>query len=169
MNLGRWLCLLMVLTCSHAFALPGNAPISTKIIGQFDLAKPERVRFGKLVFLSGLVLKSSNRHFGGLSALRIFDNDKVLAVTDTGFWFSAKLMHDDAGNVSGFENGRLSPILNSEGEPFISKWAVDAEGLAVRQNSVFVSAEQDGRILGFDTSGELFTAPSNVIALWALV
>jgi len=47
---------------------------------------PAQQTVGRLRFMGGLVLKSTNRDFGGLSGLRAGADGHMLAITDTGFW-----------------------------------------------------------------------------------
>ena len=140
-----------------------SAPIRAKPLLYFDIADSGKVRFGNLTYAGGLVLYSSNRHFGGLSAMRVSKDDEVLAVTDSGFWYFATIKRNQDGSPVGFENSSLSPILDEDGKPFLSKWSVDAEGLAIGDKHIFVSAEQFGRVLQFDRQDDQHKAKSKII------
>lgn len=63
---------------------------------------PAKGRFGALRFVGGLVLTSPDPRFGGLSDLRVSeDGERLLAVSDCGYGFSAGLEYDAEGRPSG--------------------------------------------------------------------
>lgn len=85
---------------------------------------------GRLRFRGGLELSAEDEGFGGLSGLEIVGENEILAVTDDGSWFEARLVLDDGGALVGLAGARMALMRNEEGEPFPSKRAGDAEALA---------------------------------------
>jgi hypothetical protein len=118
----------------------GAAPISGFAIGA------EQTRFGALEFVGGIELRSPDPDFGGLSGLRLI-GDRFFAVSDTGRWFSGKIVRDAAGGpaaIADAQSGEL-PIATSGGK--ISKRNGDSEGLAIAGNDAYVSLERNHRVL----------------------
>ncbi len=122
-------------------------------------------RVSKLVYRGGLKLTSADDRFGGLSGLIVSDDGETLmAVTDTGYWFRAKLRYKK-GDLSGAYGAELAPLLNQDGVPLIGKTFGDSEGLigtpsAAGQNKgpLLVSFERTHRVLSFDFGAGGFDA-----------
>ncbi|WP_334176173.1 esterase-like activity of phytase family protein [Pseudoxanthobacter sp.] len=109
---------------------PGPLPVETAPIGHFDLARPDRTRFGALTFLGGLAVRSPGREVAGLSGLTLTgDGDDIVAVSDFGRWFRARLITDAEGRPTGLTDTWLGPILDVDGRPTY-KSRVDAEAIA---------------------------------------
>ena len=120
------------------------------------------IKANGLRFIGGLVLHSRNQHFGALSGMRIADGGVMTAVSDTGFWFQGKIERDTSGLPTGISDGRMAPLLDSEGKPFSQKWFGDAEGLTFKDSAAYVSTEQDARIIRYEIGGDLLTSSSSV-------
>ena len=105
---------------------------------------------GKLQYRGGLELQSSDRDFGGLSALLVSPNGKdFLAVSDEAHWVTGTLQYEN-GQLVGAVGGQIAPMLDLSGEPLHSK-AGDAEGMASGSASgdfedIFVSFEGTHRV-----------------------
>ena len=111
-----------------------------------DPGDPARVEVGRLHYLGGLALRSTNSAFGGLSALRAGPGGRLLAISDTGDWVTFTTVEHD-GRLVGVTGGSIAPLLDAAGAAPISKTAADAEGLEwdpVTGDAV-VSFEQDHR------------------------
>lgn len=106
---------------------------------------------GSLRFRGGLALYSSEPAFGGLSGLEVLDDNRLIAVTDTGLWFEARLELDADGGLSGLDAPRIAFLRDEHGEPFATKQAGDSEGLTQMPDGRFaVSFEQDQVIRFYD-------------------
>ncbi len=125
---GLFFCLL---ACPPALAAgPGFVPIEVTAtpIEQFHRGSSE-THFGKLEFRGGLQLTSTDHEFGALSGLDLAtDGETIVAVADTGFWFSGRIVEKD-GRLVGLDNARWAPILDAKGKPVVGKKRGDAEGL----------------------------------------
>ncbi|WP_136658281.1 esterase-like activity of phytase family protein [Nitratireductor sp. XY-223] len=109
--------------------------------------RSDRTRFGDLEYLGGIELSSPDRVFGGLSALRLLeDRTRFIGVLDTGHWITGRLERDDAGRLSGIADLRVAAMRDKAGQVVDARWLVDAEGLAVEGDDVFVSFERRHRI-----------------------
>jgi len=91
---------------------------------------PSQVVTGPLVFRGGLWLRSEDADFGGLSGLHVSpDGSRVVAVSDCGKAFSARLVYDARGHLSWLEDAALTPLLGPRGRA-LERPEGDAEGLA---------------------------------------
>ncbi|HEX8900843.1 esterase-like activity of phytase family protein [Vitreimonas sp.] len=107
---------------------------------------------GHLRFRGGLHLQSPpNDSFGGLSGLEVLEDGRLIAITDDGRWFEARLMLDEAGALTGLAETRVALMRDANGQPFETKALGDSEGLAQLPDGRFaVSFEQRPRILIYD-------------------
>jgi hypothetical protein len=106
---------------------------------------------GKLLWRGGLELKSSDRDFGGLSALLVSaDGSRFVAVSDEAHWVTGGLVYVD-GRLAGATGDTIAPLLGLDGAPLEGK-SGDAEGLA--------SAD------GNDTTGDLFVSFEGEHRIW---
>ncbi|MDL2403222.1 esterase-like activity of phytase family protein [Rhizobium mayense] len=118
----------------------------------------EQTQFGALEFIGGLELSSDNALLGALSAIRFRpDQRQFVSVLDTGHWFTGTIERDENGKLKGVVDARIMPMIDRFGETDAGKGAMDAEGLAFRDNRVLASYEQDHRVdaypdPGFETS-----------------
>lgn len=139
-------------------ALAGADPVavtSMPLASFYNLSAA--TEFGVLSWRGGLSLASPSASFGGLSGL-VLDHDceNLVAVSDAGRWFTAKLGYDAAGHLESLAGGNLSPIRDAQGRPFDSKPWSDAEAIAAAPNGQFLvgfeSHERAG-LYDFKTSG----------------
>ena len=88
-----------------------------------------------------------------LSDLRIVADDRLIAVSDGGSVFEARLLFDSAARLSGLTNPRVLPLVGEHGEP-LAGCDADAEGLAVFPNGDrLVSFERHHRIWLYPADG----------------
>jgi hypothetical protein len=120
-------------------------PVKSETIDAFGIGSDE-TRFGSLEFLGGLELWSHSSKFGGMSAIRMLDDDRFIGVMDTGFWYFGTLERDKSGKLSGVSDYSVGPIVGSGG----GKHDADAEGMVVVGDRAYVSFERDHRIEAFD-------------------
>ncbi len=142
--------------------------LTARPISQFAPGSSE-TRFGALEFRGGLQLASSDRQFGSLSGLDFSDDGHTLvAVADTGFWFTARLSETD-GRPTGISEPMLAPMLDAHGRPFTSKNAADAEGLRIvsrnGRETAYVSFEQRAAVARFTAAPDLASARRQDLAL----
>lgn len=115
-------------------------------IDRFDGTAPT----GRLAFLGGLVL-SGPRGFGGLSALLVED-DRLLAASDTGDWFTARLVMDGE-RLTGLAETRLFDRRRTDGRAIDTKGDGDAEGLSRKGDDVLVLNEATRSVDGYRADG----------------
>lgn len=115
----------------------------------------------------GLELRSADERFGGISGLLIdADGTGLTAVTDTGYWLTARLSYDD-GALSGVSDMRMAPILDEQGESVAdSKRRGDAEGLTrLDDGRLAVSFERRHRVWAYDVETQGFAATARPVAV----
>jgi hypothetical protein len=119
-------------------------------IDSFDNRDPTRVRFGALEFRGGLVLTSTYRAFGGISALRVEpDGTHFLGVTDNGSWLRGRIVYED-GKPAGITDAEMAPILGPDGRPLAARGWFDAESLTEADGTLYIGIERVEKIVRFD-------------------
>jgi hypothetical protein len=111
---------------------------------------PRQLAVGRLEYRGGLHLVSDDSRFGGISSLRVLpDGQRLAAVTDEGWWVSARLVHRDR-LLQGVEGVEMGPLLGPDGKTPDGKDARDAESLALLPDGGFiVGFEREHRLLHY--------------------
>jgi hypothetical protein len=109
---------------------------------------PTQSRIGAFIYAGGLEIRGvGTSRLHGLSDLVVLSDGHLVAVTDEGEFFEARIVTDTRGRLSGLSDGRLGPLLDEDSRPLEDKFRADAEGLAVLSNGDrLVSFERDHRI-----------------------
>ncbi len=131
-----------------SLAVPALAPLplSTTAL-PFDRDDPSVTQAGALRFMGALHIRSTNRLFGGLSALR-WSNGWLLSVSDTGNWVMFRPV-EPGGRLAGLADARIAPVLMADGRPAPDKQTGDSEALewpADGDNTAAIFFEQDHRM-----------------------
>lgn len=110
-----------------------------------------QTRVGALVFRGGLDLNSRDALFGGLSGIEVLEDGRMLAISDAGQWFEARLTLDETGALVGVSDVRTAMMRDETGAPFASKEEGDSEDLAQLPDGRFaVSFEQTQTVRIYD-------------------
>jgi hypothetical protein len=142
---------LAVVACDRSAAGP---PIAEQWRGIEVSAEPlafgsETV--GRLRYRGGIELSSEQRVFGGLSGMEVLEGERLVAISDNGDWFEARLVLNDAGDLVGARDWRTAMMRDEDGEPFPNKQSGDSEDLAQLTDGRFaVSFEQTQSIRIYD-------------------
>lgn len=138
--------------------------VRSRPIEAFDPANKPKKQFGALEFRSGLILTSSFKGFGGLSAIRLgADGASFTALSDKGDWFTGNILYN--GKVmTGLADVKSAPMLGDDGKPIQSMGWFDSESLAFDGTFAYVGLERVNRILRFDFSKGGILARSEVVA-----
>jgi hypothetical protein len=104
---------------------------------------------GRFVYAGGIAISSPDTtRLHGLSDLKFGPDGGLVALSDDGDLFEARLVLDETGRLVGLEGGKLSPLKGQDGQPLQGKDQADAEGLAFLPNGDrLVSFERNHRIL----------------------
>jgi len=142
-GLGAWLAL------GFAAAAESIAIEATPI--PLSAEEPDRDTVGQLRYRGGLHLSTDNSRFGGLSALGISaDGRRLVALSDDGQRFSARLVYDRAGNLAGLRDADLGSLAGLDGRPFSSKADGDVESMSPGvEGEIIVALEQRHRLLRY--------------------
>jgi hypothetical protein len=82
-----------------------------------------------------------------LSDLRIVSNDRLVAISDSGYFFEARLLFDEAAQLSGLADARVTPLVSDRDQP-LTGLAVDAEG--------FDTLPTGGRLVSFERNHRIW-------------
>lgn len=165
-----FICLALAINPAAAQKPPGSdgglhIDVSTEVIESFEIRDPSHVRFGALEFRGGLILKSSNRNFGGLSSLRVSaDGEHFLSLSDKGNWFRGRIVYRE-GRPVGLADVETAPMLGVDGRPLAARGWYDTESLAEDNGTIFVGIERVNQIVRFDFGKDGLRARGTPIAV----
>jgi hypothetical protein len=133
---------------------PDDSPVAIRIQSQpilgFDFRDPARRQFGLLEFRGGLVLRSAQRNFGGLSAIRVAaEGAAFVAVNDRGWWLRGRIVYDGT-RPSAIADAEMAPILGPEGAPLAKRGWYDAEAMAENGGTLYLGFERVHQIARFN-------------------
>lgn len=161
----RILTLAVGLMAGIAPAAAEPAVIKARPLKAFEVGA-ETVQFGRLRFVGGLELSSTNAMFGAWSSIRILPGgQRFLGVFDTAHWLQGRIERDAEGRLSGLADVTIDPMRDARGNPDASKWEMDAEGLAIRGDEVLVSFERNHRIDAYSLSALPQSIPHRSVPL----
>ena len=103
---------------------------------------------GAFIYAGGIEIRGvGTARLHGLSDFKVLSDGHLVAVTDEGDFFEARIVTDTRGRLSGLSEGRLRPLIDQDGRPLQEQFRADAEGVAVLPNGDrLVSFERDHRI-----------------------
>jgi hypothetical protein len=145
-------------------AAPSTAiEVASEPIRTFDVRDPARRQFGLLEFRGGLVLRSSDKNFGGLSAIRVAaDGAHFIALTDKGWWFRGRIVYDGT-RPRGIADAEMAPILGTDGRPLAVGLWFDTESIADDGGTLYVGIERVHQIVRFNFGKEGLLARGRAI------
>lgn len=120
-----------------------------------NLSDPTMTRVGRLVYRGGLLLSSTDKNFGGFSALHIHDEGRRLtSISDRGYWLTADLSYNADVQLSGLTNASMTRMKGLDGRPLKSKKHSDAEAIASNTDGgIHVSFERNHRVWLYSAVG----------------
>jgi len=126
-----------------------------------NLEDPGQDRVGKVRFAGGIAIRSGNEDFGGLSGLALSPaGDRIISVSDRGFWFTAMLVEDELGRLIGLDAAEYGPMLDDIGGKLGGSWR-DAESVEIGPaGTLFVSFERAHRVWRYQIGRNLTEARS---------
>jgi hypothetical protein len=139
-----WLIALTIL-CSCWQGQNRGAPQSTQArlvklsAYAFDAKNAERKQFGPLTLMGAFQLNSKDKRFGGLSGLSIGTDGRLYAISDHGYWLSARIVKTADGALADLTDWRIASMLTAAGIPVSGSFA-DAEALGQTHDGSFLVA-----------------------------
>ncbi len=157
-----WLAVIALLLTSSSVGADMFSVSSSAISSFHNLSSSDD--FGAFTFRGGLSLESSTKDFGGLSGLVLTENcETVLAISDKGNWFTAKLTYDE-NILTGIAGPTLMPMLDSKGKRQRDKVWSDAEAIAPLNNGkIGIAYERRVRFGAYDVTKKGLSAPFEMI------
>ncbi|MCB1527611.1 MAG: esterase-like activity of phytase family protein [Hyphomicrobiaceae bacterium] len=134
-----------------------DVTVVARPILNFDRLNASKTEFGKLEWIGGLVLSSSDNRFGGWSGIAIDpDGRRFIAVSDAGSWMTADLDYA-RGRPQKIVNARIGPLKAKSGGRLVRGRDRDAEAVAILDGSVdrgrvVIAFEGNHRLGVFKTS-----------------
>jgi hypothetical protein len=154
-----------ILPSESTVAAPVSIDVNARPLPSFDTRDRSRSRFGALEYRSGLVLTSSFRGFGGLSALRIdARGERFIAISDHGSWFTGRIVYQGR-EMTGLADVEAAPLLGPDGKPITARGWYDSESMALDGSSVYVGLERVNQVLRFDFSKGFTGARGEVVPM----
>ena len=154
-TIGAALAVALACTFSSAALAREFRPIEVEAepFANFAVAGDES-SFGELEFRGGVVLSSRDKDFGALSGIALRpDGKSLVAVADTGFWFTGTLIETD-GRLTGLADAAIAPILDAKGKERRGKRFADAEALQLTTENgaetAIVAFERSNEVSRFD-------------------
>lgn len=136
---------------------------------EVDPKRPERTSFGSLTLLSAFRLESKDPRFGGLSGLAAGTDGRLYAVSDRGYWLSARMQMDSNGALVNLLDWQIAPVLNMTKTPVTGRFR-DAEALAqMRDGSFLVAFEGAHRIWRYSAPPNTFNSTPSPMQLPAAI
>jgi len=137
-----------------------------------DRSSPERTRFGKLTWLGGLVLRSSDGAFGGYSGLAVSaDGTRLLALSDRTSWLSIEITArgEEITGVANARKGALA-VRETPEDPEWTRGLEDSEALAPltpgrSTGDYYIAFEGKARIHRYNFDGKDFSLPTGALSL----
>jgi hypothetical protein len=146
-------------------AASGAIELRAEPITAFEIRDPSRRQFGLLEFRGGLVLRSSDRNFGGLSAIRVAaDGAHFISLNDKGWWFRGRIVYQGTQPI-GIADAEMAPILGADGRPLASRGWYDTESIAEDGGTLYVGIERVHQIVRFNYAKEGLATRGRPIAV----
>ncbi|MEO1369420.1 MAG: esterase-like activity of phytase family protein, partial [Acidobacteriota bacterium] len=145
--LGIGTLLLLGTACARAEGPPNLAeqPLEVAAAEVAVPAEGHSLDGSRLRWRAGFDLDADHERFGGFSGLLV-DGDRMLAISDRGWWWRGQLVHDAEGTLTGVAGDALWPILDLDGTPVEGRDRHDAEELAPFRDGLLVSFEGEHRL-----------------------
>ncbi len=120
-----------------------------------NASRPGQTSVGGFTYMGGVAINDpvTNRAHG-LSDLKVTPDGRIVAVSDLGDLFEARLQFGPDSRLLGLTDGKIWPLKRADGQPVQGKAEGDAEGLAILANGDrLVSFERDHRIWRYPAGG----------------
>lgn len=158
-NVVGWLAAAIIGVAAPSSASVAADPIvvTTKPVA-LNAYSPETTRTGQLESRGGLVLRSTDKRFGGLSGMLVSpDGAWLVAVSDRGWRVWMRLQYDASGQLVGVSDATLAPLRGITVPWLANRPAGDAESLARGPREGVPGGDM---IIAFETRPKLWRYPA---------
>ena len=130
-----------------------SVPVAVSAV-PLDPRDPSVRSIGAFAYAGGIEIKGADSiGVHELSDLRIVSGDRLVAVSDFGYFFEARLLFDETAQLSGLADARVTSLVGERGQPLTGLEA-DAEAFDVLlTGDRLVSFERNHRIWLYATDG----------------
>jgi hypothetical protein len=157
--ISRTLLLILFSSCS----VPAPSGLVQLRPFQIESKENQRTEFDGLILVGAFELRSRHPQFGGISGLSIGADGRLYAVSDRGYWLSARMRHDSEGALVDLLDWQIKPILTPERTP-TDGLLTDSEALASAPDGSFiVGFEQTHRLWRYLPPPMTFDSPAQAI------
>lgn len=154
-----------ILPSESTVSAPVSIDVNARPLPSFDIRDHSHVKFGALEYRSGLVLTSSFRGFGGLSALRLdAKGERFIAISDHGSWFTGRIVYNGR-EMTGLADVEAAPLLGPDGRPITARGWYDSESMALDGSLAYVGLERVNQVLRFDFAKGFTGARGEVVPM----
>jgi hypothetical protein len=165
-SLSGYIATTLLLISISSCSVPAPAGLIQLRPVEIESKDDEPTTFDELTLLSAFELRSRHPQFGGISGLSVGGDGRLYAVSDRGYWLSARMRHNQEGRLLDLLDWEIKPILTPERTP-TDGLLTDAEALAsAPDGSLIVAFEQIHRLwryppppLTIDSPAEPITMP----------
>jgi hypothetical protein len=149
--------------CSQVACLLPRSALTSENLSLVDLnpidvdrKHPERTDFGALALTSAFHLSSDDKRFGGLSGLSIGKDGRLYAISDNGYWLSAKMVRNKNDALINLLDWQIAPLLTPSGTPV---------GDNLRDAEAFTRAEDGSFLVAFENIHRIwrYAAPPHTL------
>ena len=116
---------------------------------------PTEAAIGRFRYAGGIEITSAGSPgLHELSDMEIQRDGRLVAVSDEGYLFNARLILDGNGRLTGLADAQVTRLVDEQGQPLLGAVTSDAEGLTTLPNGDrLVSFERDHRIWLYPVAG----------------
>lgn len=104
-------------------------------------------RVGRLLYRGGVELEGDDPTFGGFSGIEMYDDHRLIAVTDRGDWYELTLVLAEDGALRGVSGARTAPLRDEQSQRFRTKEDGDAEDVAQLLDGRFAVAFEQRQLI----------------------
>ncbi|QLH39696.1 MAG: esterase-like activity of phytase family protein [Defluviicoccus sp.] len=160
-NVVGWLAAAIIVVLdplSASVAAAADSIVVTTRPAALNAYSPETTRTGRLEYRGGLVLRSTDKRFGGLSGMLVSpDGAWLVAVSDRGWRVRMRLQYDASGQLVGVSDATLDPLRGITVPWLANRPAGDAESLARGSQEGVPDGDM---IIAFETRPKLWRYPA---------
>jgi hypothetical protein len=158
------ICLAILTVSGYGCASLGSGPLEPRPSPTMSIRttevplnpdNPAQTAIGRFRYAGGIeIISTGAPGLHELSDMEIRRDGRLVAVSDEGYLFDARLILDGTGQLTGLADARVTRLVDAQGQPLLREAESDAEGLTTLPNGDrLVSFERDHRIWRYPAAG----------------